>query len=455
PDNPIGEVILPGASTNNCDSIVEVTLNYLQPLSIELVDIQGSCTDTEFTLLFNYNGDTDLTLTLTNTTLGSYILPAGTSSLIVTPTGESIELLAANGPDGTCEVSANGVVNLPQAPSISIVTISGDSLHAISCAGGQDGRIRAELSGPNITGYSFNWNVGVSGAELNGVGAGPYTVTAQNTEGCEVSASITLTEPAPIVLATSTFGADCIGNAAIAQLDLVSGGTAPYLFRLDQGPFVPIDTFPVAQEHAPGLAFVEVQDINGCTERVEVQLAPAPEGDAIINPTDPAIQLGDSIRLSAQTNLFPAIVRWSHLIDTSQQQPLSVFVGPTENTIYSVIIVDEEGCSATAEVVVRVNREVPVYIPSAFSPNGDGNNDIFTFFGRQGIINYSDFRIYNRWGEVMHEVAGDLEPEDSSWAWDGKHRGEPMNAGVYIYIAKVHLADGREEVLSGEIVLLR
>lgn len=91
--------------------------------------------------------------------------------------------------------------------------------------------------------------------------------------------------------------------------------------------------------------------------------------------------------------------------------------------------------------------ENDIYIPNAFSPNGDGQNDIL--FVRSNTIRELDFRIYNRWGEEVF-VSSDLHT-----GWDGKHRGDACETGVFVYALRAKMKNGSEVRRNGNITLLR
>ncbi|PHI21506.1 hypothetical protein CEQ90_01430 [Lewinellaceae bacterium SD302] len=456
--NPSGSVVLAGMSANGCDSTVQVNLSFDEPLAVSLVDIEGNCGDEVFTLTFDYNGGGDLELSLSNTSQATYTLPAGTSSITVSPAGgNEIGLINAIAISETCALAFSGNVAVPQAPTLSLSVLSGDGTNAISCAGGIDGRILAELTGDDVEAYSLRWSNGATGNEVSGLPAGNYSVTATHPNGCSVSSEMLLNEPLPMFFTASAIEGDCFGNPPGVRLDTVDGGSGgPYLYRFDQGVFAPVGDFPVEIRHRAGAVNLEVQDVNGCVVSEQFDLVDPPVGQLVISPDAPVLLLGDSLLLTAQTNLIVDSAVWSPGPDSlTDLQRLGYFVSPTENAIYRLTVYDAAGCSVSSEVMVRVDRNVPVFVPSGFSPNGDGVNDLFTFFGDRGIVDYQDFYIFDRWGDVVHEATGNLTKNDPAWGWDGRHRGEPVNPGVYVFQVFVNLEDGRKELLKGEITLLR
>ena len=115
---------------------------------------------------------------------------------------------------------------------------------------------------------------------------------------------------------------------------------------------------------------------------------------------------------------------------------------------YSVelIVTDELGCKDSAYKIV------PIYhgplVPTAFSPNGDSNNDFLMILG--GNFSAVEFIIYNNWGEIIFQTN-----EVNSQGWDGKYKDEPQPLGVYVYVAKVTTFDGVGHLLSGDVSLIR
>ncbi|MEM9836665.1 MAG: gliding motility-associated C-terminal domain-containing protein, partial [Bacteroidota bacterium] len=443
-------------AANGCDSTVTVQLSFKPQETLDLIGIEGGCGTDTYTLIFDNSSSETLLLLLTNVSELFYFLPPGETRLEVEATGGDITLVQAGEDSGSpnCALLVSGTVSLPDLPTLTIDGINADTSLQISCNGANDGELTAVLAGEGSDEYTFRWSNDASGATISNVGPGTYTVTATNPDGCTITQSFTITEPTAIEATISTNPEDCIGNLPSVQVDTIMGGSGPYAISLDNSVFIPIDTFPFRQSRSPGAVQVSIQDVNGCTFNTEVQLVPALEGLVNISPEEGLVALGDSLLLNAQTNLIPDQIFWSPRSDSSEQT-LSYFVSPTENTLYTLTIVDENGCSGSGQVLVRVDRRVPVYVPTAFSPNGDGNNDEFAIFANRGVRVFQNLIIYNRWGESVYQANGDLAPNDSRWFWDGTHRGEPLNPGVFVYSITAVLEDGRTELLTGEITLIR
>jgi gliding motility-associated-like protein len=95
-----------------------------------------------------------------------------------------------------------------------------------------------------------------------------------------------------------------------------------------------------------------------------------------------------------------------------------------------------------------------MFVPNAFSPNGDGVNDVITVFGSTDVKRVEEFMIFDRWGEMVHMASG-FAPGDMNAAWDGMFKGKKMNPAVFVYYAKVTLITGETIVRKGDITLIR
>jgi gliding motility-associated-like protein len=119
---------------------------------------------------------------------------------------------------------------------------------------------------------------------------------------------------------------------------------------------------------------------------------------------------------------------------------------PTVTTAYTVYVT-QGGCTDTAIVQIDVTDQHDVFIPQAFSPNGDGQNDVFMVrgVGIKGIHIY----VYDRIGEKI------FESDDINLGWDGSFKGQPMNSAVFVYYADIFFADGSTTFLKGDVSLVR
>jgi len=129
----------------------------------------------------------------------------------------------------------------------------------------------------------------------------------------------------------------------------------------------------------------------------------------------------------------------------------STLASPIETTLYTVKVTDIFGCfkndTVTVFVTERICDEPYLFIPNAFSPNGDGNNDIL--YVRSEIIEQFVFGVYNRIGELMFETT------DQSIGWDGKYKGEKCTPGVYDFYLEGKCVNNEPVLKKGNVTLIR
>lgn len=133
------------------------------------------------------------------------------------------------------------------------------------------------------------------------------------------------------------------------------------------------------------------------------------------------------------------------LVDDFRAQ--TVRTSPTESTIYIVSYYEPGTCTAMDTVLVNVNFRQAIGVPSAFSPNGDGNNDQLRVLG-QGIAKM-DFKVFDRYGQLVWQTTNQAE------GWDGRVNGKELNPATFVYTLEVTFAEGEREVYTGNTTLVR
>ncbi len=165
-----------------------------------------------------------------------------------------------------------------------------------------------------------------------------------------------------------------------------------------------------------------------------------------VTPMDTIVNYGDEIQLTTRSNA----IMWSwdpvdYLDDPVLQNPKSK---PLKDIKYSVIGYDKYGCIDSAFVNVRVIHKDNLFIPNAFSPNGDGLNDVF----KVENITFERFmlmQVYNRQGILVFET------QNPEIGWNGNYEGKPAPQDVYFYQIKMVMPDGKPLNFKGDVLLLR
>ncbi|MEM7574337.1 MAG: gliding motility-associated C-terminal domain-containing protein [Bacteroidota bacterium] len=290
--------------------------------------------------------------------------------------------------------------------------------------------------------------------------AGNYQLeVSANTSGCTSQLEINLidnrTEPSFELLTDSV---RCGPNNEVAQGQIVvsnpSGGSAPYLYRINEGSFQADSSFT---DLGPGNYDISVEDAGGCQSTVSVLLPdPLDFVLSLVNNSPDNTGFGEAINISLQSNLplsDLANLSWEPL-GVGDTGALSITLLLSEPLVIVAEITTGLGCSFRAELPVGPTAENILFAPTAFSPNGDGINDSWLPFGSQAVAQIKQVQIFDRWGSPVF-VSSENRPGDLSAGWDGRVRGQLAQIGVYGYFVEVELLDGTSQVFSGEINLIR
>lgn len=192
---------------------------------------------------------------------------------------------------------------------------------------------------------------------------------------------------------------------------------------------------------------VAVVDTNGCVNADTTFIN-------VINPLvlsnwDTTIVIGDSICLPMDAEAGLYIFEWTPTEGLTCANCASPCLRPLELVMYSVSVTDVLGCfTASADYTVDIYPETFLAMPTTFTPNGDGHNEVVSLEG-WGIKELIEFKIFNRWGEELFSTT------DKEQGWDGKYKGVLQNNDVYAY--KIKATTWRDEIktLEGYINLMR
>jgi gliding motility-associated-like protein len=260
--------------------------------------------------------------------------------------------------------------------------------------------------------------------------------------GCTyISKTVMVQEPDPPAVSNDT--AICPGENARLWVDGTENLWTPGTTLSDS-----TAADPVAMPLTTTTYFVTTYDDTVCgpyTNSVTVAVFAGPLVDAGI---DTIIAKGSSVQLGGLAS--GSSYSWSPATWLSCTNCLNPTANPTETITYYLTTTDADGCTSIDSVTVTV-IVVPLnfVVPNAFSPNGDGINDLIfpIVFGRYSQMY---FRVYNRWGEMLFEAV------DGQSGWDGTHQGTSQPIGTYTYVVwGIDLEDSNHAVQSGSIHLLR
>ena len=324
------------------------------------------------------------------------------------------------------------------------------------CAGEANGKAMVNISGGKEP-YIINWSTGHTGEEISNLTSGKYFAEISDSNGCTANDSIFIAEPAPLgiedFIITPPSCTDAFGSIQVYP----AGGVSPYKYQLNDQEFSLNAKFSNLIE---GNYTVVISDKNGCKVTSNQQLViPSYEEIDLMVEDNFILKLGDSISL--------------HAIVTNRNDSVSYHWWPSDDNMLSctdcaepilyginsgmleVMVEDKDGCSAIKFISVQIDNRPDIYIPNAFSPNGDGVNDRFTVFGKENQIARIDrLCMYDKWGNEVF-ISKDIVLNDVTSGWDGNYRGEAMNNGVFAWNLVLTFVDGRTESLSGNVTLIK
>ncbi|MFT3934156.1 MAG: gliding motility-associated C-terminal domain-containing protein [Chitinophagaceae bacterium] len=193
-----------------------------------------------------------------------------------------------------------------------------------------------------------------------------------------------------------------------------------------------------------GKYFIKATNAAGCTatKPVKVIAWPIP----VFTVTNPKpVTAPTTINLSTTVN-DPSLI-FSYWKDDKATQPVSNPQAVENSGTYFIKSLDSNGCVYIEPVVVTIGAIMQM--PSAFSPNGDGKNDVFKLAARGGIASIPYFKIFDRWGKLVFSTT------DPQKAWDGTLNGHPQDNGIYIWMIKAVDYAGTVFESKGTVTLLR
>ncbi|HEY6162539.1 MAG TPA: PKD domain-containing protein [Bacteroidia bacterium] len=285
-------------------------------------------------------------------------------------------------PNGGNSATANGLIAGTYTVNVAdvngcmgsaIVTIINNGTNAnltvtstnVSCAGGNNGSATVTASGGQQP-YSYLWSTGATTQTIIGLIPGNYTIAVTTANGCTSSAVVTITQPSPLVVASTQTNALCFGSATGTATVAPGGGTAPYSYLWNNN-----QNTATANNLAAGNYFCTVTDAHGCTAVINVQITqPAPLQLSITSVTNVICNGGNngSATVLPTGGTAPYNFSWG----TSPAQTSSTATGLGAGN-YSVLVSDANGCTTT--IIAAISQPSPVAANlSATSVSCYGNN---------------------------------------------------------------------------------
>jgi gliding motility-associated-like protein len=277
-----------------------------------------------------------------------------------------------------------------------------------------------------------------------------FVVQGENIYGCIARDSVLITVKQPFKVKTGKGDTLCKGDTYVMDVS----GAELYTWSPAIGLDDVTSAHPKARPDTTTLYRVVGRDDSDCfrdTGYVRIIVYPYP----LVNAgNDQTIIGGNSVTLSPVISKDVKQIKWMPTKWLSCYDCPSPVASPKQTTKFTVLVSNEGGCVARDDVsIFVVCAEGNLFMPNTFSPNGDGLNDVFYPRGK-GIHALRNFRVFNRWGEVVF-VQADLQANDIAKGWDGTFNGKLASQDVYVYTIDVICENNFVFSHKGNVALVR
>jgi gliding motility-associated-like protein len=277
-----------------------------------------------------------------------------------------------------------------------------------------------------------------------------YVAKGTAANGCYQFDTVNVNVKQPFKILASKSDSLCLGKS----MQLTASGADSYSWSPAVGLSNPLSATPVATPTISTTYRVVGSDNQCFTDTAYVRI-----GVGKI----PSIELGpdQTLNTGAPFTIKPIVTNgtiktwsWTPATDLSCSDCAEPVAAPGNNITYAATAVTPYGCVAKDTISFKVFCEnSQVFVPNAFTPDGDGINDMLMVRAR-GINKVRYFRIFNRWGEMVFERYN-FQPNDQSNGWDGKYKGQDSGPAVYVYMLEVECSNGTPFTYKGNITLVK
>lgn len=444
---------------SNCDTVstaffeiknngaIQLDSSLLQIRNTGCTKINGSISGMNITGATNWQWINTSTNTVVSTQLQAINLSTGT-----------YQLQAFNANYG-CTVNSNNYT-IAIAPPIPI-TVTTSNWKDATC-NNDNGSISLGQFNNNTNLFQFTWlkdsvqNLG-SSFTLNGLAPATYYFTATDTNGCArlIFKRALVMTPLPVLTETN---AVVIGDTCDFKTGAVKGinassssGAIKYEWFTNNN--TSVGNNKELLKTGAGIYHLLITDVNGCTQKSAdytvpdiVTTLPAPKYTDLTIPRHAAATLKPlNFLLGARYELLD---KTTGAIIQTNQTGLFQLAAVHEDKEFSIKAYAGPCSSAVGSVFIKVLDITQLDVPNAFSPNGDGINDLF-HIRVIGFFKTEGYKIFNRWGQLVFET------KDVARDWDGRFNGNPLPIGTYYWVIEGIDVKGEKLRNTGSVTLLR
>ena len=396
--------------------------------------------------------------------------PAGGSSAVFSSNNlNNGDLVTCDYSDNTnCAVPPSNTLTLQVTPVV-VPSISISTPATSVCSGSAVNFTTTVTGGGTAPGYQ--WMLGSQPVGSNGPEFGSSTLTDGSVISCTLTSNASCATPAttvsnPIPIAVS---AVLTSSVSIAYLPLTvcsgqpvvftatateAGGHPTYQWQVNGSPAGSNSpTFASSTLGTGDVVSCGLSDAVGCVTPSTASVSPVINATPVVGAA-PAIILskGQSTTLALPVTGDVAGYVWTPDLALSDPDVADPVATPLSTTTYTLTVTSPAGCVDSGQLLVKIFSSLA--IPGAFSPNGDGHNDIFYVIGGPIGSEVKAFAVFDRWGQRVFQ-AHNTAPDDPAFGWNGNIGGQPAPMGAYVYEIVVGLADGTQQLYRGTVMLVR
>jgi gliding motility-associated-like protein len=360
-----------------------------------------------------------------------------TSGSQVTASPNNTTIYNINGTNGICSAQGSATVYVVPFPNVNLSTTNNKICRNSSTM----------LSASGASNYIWSPALSLSSATTSAVQANPivttqYTLTGYNYLGdkvCGVTHMILIEVVPNVTVNISNDLEICLGQSA----QLLSEGGPTYTWTPSNGLSNTSIKNPVATPTISTMYNVNISYYGNCGANANVYVK--------VNP-NPSVTAGEDFTVNLDEPAFlnasgSGTLTWLYGDGIYCKPCPNSQIFPKSSGCYVIESINIHGCKSTDEVCVNVTANYNLFIPSSFTPNGDGINDTFLTYGT-GITKF-DLSIFDRWGEELFKTNDQLK------GWDGTYKSQLSKTDIYVYKISYTGLDGKTHTKTGHVTLLK
>lgn len=429
-----------------CDEFAEIDLEVVETPSIQILSVE--CAEDlqswEVVILTGAEDVSSNAGTLTSLGGGRYMIDD------LTP-GSTLQVSVSNG-NGLCNASEN-----IDAPDCECTLSIGNLPDDLTICTGETFVFEALVTGAkgDLTQFWIVNGDSLFQSTLQVSQPGTYHFVSFDVLGCKEEHLIDVSFYEEMEPNLTMEDVTCPGdNDGIIVIQSIQGGNSPYFISINGASSEPITSFPyIITDLNAGNYQIQISDGFNCRVDLMAVIQSASSESVDLGP-DQTILVGDSIFIDPVLSFSPVSFYWTGdtaILDVNQ---LSNWISPEVDQSLNLYAIDEKGCLYLDDIKIKVLLTSSIFVPTIFSPNGDGANDLIAPLTDPSITIFEFFEIYSRWGELLYSKTN-FTPNQAGFGWDGSFHGKPLSPGVFVYRLKAINKRGSVYNQYGDLTLVR